>query len=50
MARIDTGSVIVVMFIIVVFLFVIIGMLSKCSQTITKFFDEPTVTTSESLS
>ncbi len=48
MARIDMGSVIVVMFIIVVFLFVIIGMLTKCQYEIKYFLNESTIVSEES--
>jgi len=53
MARIDIGSVIVGMAVILVFLLVILGMLTKCSGEVATFLSEPAATSileSQSLS
>jgi Na+-transporting methylmalonyl-CoA/oxaloacetate decarboxylase gamma subunit len=53
MARIDIGSIIVGMTIVLVFLLVILGMLTKCSGEVATFLSEPAATTtleSQSLS
>ena len=44
MARIDLGSVIVCMAIILIFLLVILGMLTKCGNQIKTFLAESTAT------
>ena len=50
MERFDIGSVIVVMAIILLYLLVLLGVLTKCSNQISEFFNESVnIETSESL-
>jgi len=51
MAKVDAGSIIVVLSLILVFLLVILGMLTKCGAEVADFLNESTTITytSESL-
>jgi hypothetical protein len=52
MAKADASVLIVTLFMILIFLLVIIGMLTKCRNTVSKIFEETQIetTTTESLS
>jgi hypothetical protein len=45
MARIDTGSIILILMIILTFLVVILGMLTKCGNELAGFLNETTTET-----
>ena len=49
MTKIDVGSIILVLIIILVFLLTLIGMFTRCSKELTDFLNETEVNISESL-
>lgn len=49
MAKIDAGSIILILFIILIFLLTLIGMLTKCNKELTDFLNETKINISESL-
>lgn len=49
MARIDSGSIILVLIIILIFLLTLIGMLTRCNKELTDFLNETEINISESL-
>ncbi len=49
MTKIDAGSIILVLIIILVFILTLIGMLTKCNKELTDFLNETDLNISESL-